>query len=651
MVYLDVGKGISMLWTNCAMKRVLSLRNLVALVLAAVVVLRFSAAHANDDLCASPSVIAAAPFSETRDTTTATSDPTTDPIISCAGNSRGSNSVWYSFTPDVSGNVTAFTDGSNYDTVLAVYTGACGALSQTVCNDDAPGVQTSHVTFAVSAGTTYLIEVVGYANSGGGMLTIGLTAVVRAAENDDCTAPTAIATVPFEETSEASKATTSASDPLQSCGADGPDRNQKSVWYSFTSASDGVVTASTVASSYDTIVTAYTGTCGALTEIACNDDANGELQSAVSFPVTGGTSYLLEVTAYYAPAETVLHFTLDFAPPAATAKAADKCQKAIKKAGLTFVTKKLASLGKCANKVFTCIQTKPNEKRDACVQKASGKCMGELGKIANEETKLEGKILKACNENLVSFANLTGSTGLGYAEVIGECESEFGMSGVDTAAEVAACVALQHECRTEELLEVEAPRARELIQVTLGGQMIPLGLDCLTDHGGSGLDVENEATGKAIAKCQATITKAAAKFVKTKLTSLEKCVDALFTCRQKAPTDARCRAKAQGTCDKAFAKIDGARLKLDLAVDKKCLPPAVDYAMLRAADAAYIDALETECPVYGVPTLESIGDYKECLFQQHACKAEELLRFAAPRAESLLELAGRPLWSEFCPLL
>jgi hypothetical protein len=85
----------------------------------------------------------------------------------------GSNSVWYSWQAPASGQAQITTAGSNFDTVLAVYTGtAVNALAGTLVgnNDDVnPGVvTTSIVTFNAVAGTTYRIAVDGYDNGGGG---------------------------------------------------------------------------------------------------------------------------------------------------------------------------------------------------------------------------------------------------------------------------------------------------------------------------------------------------------------------------------------------------------------------------------------------------------------------------------------------------
>ena len=52
-------------------------------------------------------------------------------------NSNGGHSLWWSWTPTVSGPVTLVTSGSEFDTILAVYTGAAlNALTAVATNDD-----------------------------------------------------------------------------------------------------------------------------------------------------------------------------------------------------------------------------------------------------------------------------------------------------------------------------------------------------------------------------------------------------------------------------------------------------------------------------------------------------------------------------------
>jgi hypothetical protein len=75
----------------------------------------------------------------------------------------GGKSVWWAYDAQVSGPVRISTAGSNFDTLLAVYTGASvNALTLIQQNDDFNGTAQSEVTFYARAGTTYWITVDGY---------------------------------------------------------------------------------------------------------------------------------------------------------------------------------------------------------------------------------------------------------------------------------------------------------------------------------------------------------------------------------------------------------------------------------------------------------------------------------------------------------
>jgi hypothetical protein len=89
-----------------------------------------------------------------------------------AGNSGG-KSVWWTWTPPLTGPVILTTLGSDFDTLLAVYTGSNPAsLSLTAENNNNPPGSTSAVSFTATAGTNYHIAVDGVAATWG---TIKLT--------------------------------------------------------------------------------------------------------------------------------------------------------------------------------------------------------------------------------------------------------------------------------------------------------------------------------------------------------------------------------------------------------------------------------------------------------------------------------------------
>ena len=124
-----------------------------------------------NDICSSPKAITTLPFNDAMDTRTATSAQ--DDPASCSGSSDA-NSVWYGFTATVDTVYGIDTVGSDYDTVLSVYSGSCGGLTRLACSDDFGSAITENnrsvLTFAAKAGMTYLIEVSG--KGGGGNLKI-----------------------------------------------------------------------------------------------------------------------------------------------------------------------------------------------------------------------------------------------------------------------------------------------------------------------------------------------------------------------------------------------------------------------------------------------------------------------------------------------
>jgi hypothetical protein len=79
----------------------------------------------------------------------------------------GGHSIWWSWTAPAAGRVTISTAGSNFDTLLGVYTGtAVNKLSLVASNDedsnDDSGNGTSRVTFKAVAGKKYQIAVDGF---------------------------------------------------------------------------------------------------------------------------------------------------------------------------------------------------------------------------------------------------------------------------------------------------------------------------------------------------------------------------------------------------------------------------------------------------------------------------------------------------------
>jgi hypothetical protein len=84
---------------------------------------------------------------------------------------EGGSSIWYAWTPAFTGTGYVSTAGSEFDTLLGVYTGsAISSLVTAAANDDAHRTEgQSSACFAASAGTTYRIAVDGFDAASGGI--------------------------------------------------------------------------------------------------------------------------------------------------------------------------------------------------------------------------------------------------------------------------------------------------------------------------------------------------------------------------------------------------------------------------------------------------------------------------------------------------
>ncbi|NRC54036.1 hypothetical protein [Neoaquamicrobium sediminum] len=88
-----------------------------------------------------------------------------------AGWRNSRNSVWYRFTPQSTGRVTIDTRGSDFDTILAVYSrNSLRHLTEVASNNNTVGLgRQSRVSFRALAGRQYQIAITGYANRGGNL--------------------------------------------------------------------------------------------------------------------------------------------------------------------------------------------------------------------------------------------------------------------------------------------------------------------------------------------------------------------------------------------------------------------------------------------------------------------------------------------------
>lgn len=148
----------------------------------------------------------------------------------------------------------------------------------------------------------------------------GTLTVIMPLANDRCDGAIVISGSSYTNL-ESTAIATSAGDPTPGC----VNGFGNGVWYAYTPATNGTLIVDTFGSSFDTGLALYIGTCGALTEIACNDNSDGTLQSSITNSVSAGTTYYILAGGWLASSgNLVLHLAFDSGAPAIIAQPASQ---------------------------------------------------------------------------------------------------------------------------------------------------------------------------------------------------------------------------------------------------------------------------------------------------------------------------------------
>ncbi|MBZ0284022.1 MAG: DUF11 domain-containing protein [Anaerolineae bacterium] len=244
-----------------------------------------------NDYFSGATVIASLPYSGSQDLNGATvsfTDPTFGYPCSI---SYYTNTVWYEYTPSQNQRIFIDAQGSDYqaNAILAVFTGIEGNLTRVGC---APYASQNAIDIQVTTGTTYYIMggISGWTPAT--MPTI-LTLNIHQFEtvpNDLFANATSISSLPFSITQNVYSSTTSTTDPSPVCNQWIP---ANSVWFRYTAPSDQSVLVDLAGSQISVITAVYTGSEGALTEIACNKENSG---ARLGFRASAGLTYHILVT-------------------------------------------------------------------------------------------------------------------------------------------------------------------------------------------------------------------------------------------------------------------------------------------------------------------------------------------------------------------
>lgn len=243
-----------------------------------------------NDLCVNAIDITSTPYSNTQNTIGQTKSAD-DPIENKYWGDRVVG-VWYKFTPSVSKTYRIDASGSDYEVLLSIWsTGTCGSLGGELAGT-AFYEEGSQLNVALTAGTTYFIWAAGQDSTDGigyaGSLTLNV--YDPSAPSPNCTAATAISSIPYSTTVDTTGFSSNILDPLNS---EFGYRAFNPKYFSFTPSESGTYKIDTNGSSFNTVISVYSGSCGALTEVQNSSGlvtAQGS-NASVTVSLTAGTTY------------------------------------------------------------------------------------------------------------------------------------------------------------------------------------------------------------------------------------------------------------------------------------------------------------------------------------------------------------------------
>lgn len=235
--------------------------------------------------------------------------PATDPTLDNNNCFPGAQSEgWYDFTI-ANGPQTVQLDVSNYassggpnqrDVAFEVFSGTCGSLTSLGCVNATGAGGAETLTLTNLANGTYYIAVYSMINGTIPTMDVCVTGLPSPPANDDCAnaIPVTVGTngICTEVTGTVTGATASAGAPAPTCG----NYQGGDVWYSITVPASGevnfTVDFAATGSITDADMAIYSGVCGSLTEIECDDlDGTGAMPVIQATGLTAGTTVYVRI--------------------------------------------------------------------------------------------------------------------------------------------------------------------------------------------------------------------------------------------------------------------------------------------------------------------------------------------------------------------
>lgn len=221
------------------------------------------------------------------------------PAPGCASYSGGD--VWFTAVVPANGILTVdMNSGVITDSGLAFYSGTCGSLTLIECDDDdSPNGAMSMINrTGLTPGATIFIRVWEYGGDNNGTFSICASSPVPMTNDEPCTATPLTANASCSYTSASSiGATGSVGPPAPGCAS----YSGEDVWFSTVVPATGSIMINTNSGSMtDSGMALYTGTCGSLTLVECDDDdsPNGAMSMISRGGLTPGSTVYIRMWDY-----------------------------------------------------------------------------------------------------------------------------------------------------------------------------------------------------------------------------------------------------------------------------------------------------------------------------------------------------------------
>jgi len=258
------------------------------------------AGPSNDNFAGAANLVGAAgQFVPSLNNSTATAEPGEPAhFVSNSTVVSAHKSVWFKWTAPALGDAVFRTQGSAYDTVLAVYRqdgSGFGGLTKLEQSDDftfADGTRAqSQLSFTASAGQEYLIAIDSFGTATGDTR-LSWTA------NDDFHAAQQLSGPAVGQNSIIGSNNEGTTAEIQERAHAG-DPAQHSIWYTWTAPRSGTATFQSTLDNYDTQLAVYTGNnVAALNLVTENDDTVNGRQAKVTFAAVAGTTYKIVLDGF-----------------------------------------------------------------------------------------------------------------------------------------------------------------------------------------------------------------------------------------------------------------------------------------------------------------------------------------------------------------